>query len=168
MDRRKDKTIMALSTIKTMLERDKLIANGTSGCPATAPPAGAEATQAALNAEFREQAMHGSQAKVVELASKVDAQEAEAGSGRTALHKAAFWGHDHLMAILVGECKIAQNVKDFNGDTALHDAARFGHVKVVAELIKAGADKSITNNEGSTALALATEYNKDDVVALLA
>jgi hypothetical protein len=49
-------------------------------------------SQAATNAEFREQAMHGSLAKVQELAPKADAQEAEPGSGRTALHKAAFWG----------------------------------------------------------------------------
>jgi hypothetical protein len=149
---------------------EKLISNGTSGCPATAPssPGSAEESQAEANAEFREQAMHGSLAKVQELFPKVDAQEAEPGSGRTALHKAAFWGHHHLMAILIGECKIAQNVKDFNGDTALHDAARFGHATVVEELIKAGADKSIKNNEGSTALDLATEYNKADVAALLA
>ena len=31
----------------------------------------------------------------------IDATEAEPGTGRTALHKAAFWGHVHLLPILV-------------------------------------------------------------------
>jgi cytochrome c peroxidase len=74
--------------------------------------------------------MHGSLAKVTELAPKAKVHEVEGSSGRTALHKAAFWGHDHLMDILIRQCKIDPNVQDYNGDTALHDAARFGHVKV--------------------------------------
>ena len=91
------------------------------------------------SAEFREQAMHGSLAKVTELAAKADVKATEAGSDRTALHKAAFWGHDHLMPILIDHCGIDVNAVDYNGDTAAHDAAKFGHVKVVEALIAAKA-----------------------------
>lgn len=49
------------------------------------------------SAEFREHAMHGSEEackKAVEKGADVHAREAN--SGRTALHKAAFWGHYHV------------------------------------------------------------------------
>lgn len=130
------------------------------GAPAAAPNAD--------NAEFREQAMHGSMAKVSALAKKgVDASEVESSSGRSALHKAAFWGHVHLMPLLVEECKIDVNIQDYRGDTAIHDAARFGHAGVVEYLAGHGADLSLTNKDGQNALAVAKEYGKDAVVACL-
>ena len=60
-----------------------------------------------------------------------DANSVEANSGRTALHKACFWGHDNIAAWLVNDCGANVNAVDYNGDTALHDAARFGHAKVL-------------------------------------
>ena len=98
--------------------------------------------------------MHGSLAKVSALAKKgIDANEVEASSGRSALHKAAFWGHTHLMPLLVEECKVDPNLRDSKGDTAMHDAARFGHAGVAEYLAGHGADKSIKNNEGQTAVS---------------
>lgn len=111
--------------------------------------------------------MHGSLSAVSALAPNVDAGEREEGSGRTALHKAAFWGHSHLLPVLVDQCKMDLNVQDSEGDTALHDAARFGHIDFVTGLLKAGADRTITNNKGETAAATAAAYNKPDVVSAL-
>ena len=51
---------------------------------------------------------------------------------RSALHKAAFWGHVEAVGYLVNVDKAGStlNIQDYNGDTALHDAARFGHLRV--------------------------------------
>jgi hypothetical protein len=117
-------------------------------------------------AEFREAAMHGSVSVVQKLSTVADVHEAEANSGRTALHKAAFWGHNATIEFLVG-LKLDANAQDHNGDTAIHDAARFGHAKVV-ELLKPHSDLSLRNKEGKTAKEVAAQYGQDAIVALLA
>lgn len=66
----------------------------------------------------------------------------EATSGRTALHKAAFWGHIDIIKFLCLECKINANLQDVYGDTALHDSAKFGHVEVSRLLITLGESAS--------------------------
>ena len=74
------------------------------------------------------QAMHGSVflAREVHAAGNLDVHAVESSSGRTALHKAAFWGHIEMTDFLTKECKLNVNATDNAGDTALHDAARFG------------------------------------------
>jgi catalase (peroxidase I) len=133
------------------------------GCPAQCNPASApvqatksEQEQAGLN--FREQAMHGSVLMLKRFREKANVHETEAVSLRTALHKAAFWGHDDASKYLVEECKLDANAQDFSGDTALHDAARFGHAKVVDILIKGGASLSIKNKKGQTPYDVAVQY----------
>ena len=42
----------------------------------------------------------------------------EATSGRSALHKAAFWGHTDLVQYLTATLKICPNTRDTAGDTA--------------------------------------------------
>ncbi|EEC47525.1 predicted protein, partial [Phaeodactylum tricornutum CCAP 1055/1] len=74
----------------------------------------------------------------------------EAHSERTAMHKAAFFGHSNVMEYLIG-LKGDVNAVDADGDTPLHDAAKFGHDAVVEALLKAGADKTIRNKEGKSA-----------------
>jgi ankyrin repeat protein len=83
-------------------------------------------------------------------------QAVERNSGRTALHKAAYWGHHELCRILLQEYGLDPNVQDFNGDTALHDAARFGHVKVVEHLLAGGIDVTKKNKAGQDAAAVAS------------
>jgi len=126
------------------------------------------------SAEFREMAMHGSYGALKELFDEgnLDVHAVERASGRTALHKAAFWGHEAVVAYLLGTCKIDPSVKDYNGDTALHDACRFGgkdtpHYKAVEELLKGGANPSIKNNAGQTCLDVAKEYQKEMIVKIL-
>jgi hypothetical protein len=78
------------------------------------------------SAGFRENAMHGSIEKVQQFKDAgADVNEVEAASGRNALHKAAFWGHDHVVKYLIAECGIGLDVQDSKGDTALHDVSEY-------------------------------------------
>jgi hypothetical protein len=140
----------------------KLMANG---CPmAKAPPTQTEATTS-----FLEHSMHGS----IQHCKKYQAEGAdvlalESTSNRSALHKAAFWGHTHLICYLVHECKIPVNAVDSNGDTALNDAVRFGHGPVVEILLSAKADASIKNVKGQDAMGVAAEYGQASAAEMLA
>jgi hypothetical protein len=148
----------------------KLLALGTPASCTHFQKTEADPTSAA----FRENAMHGSIEKVTQFhQAGADVNSFDASSGRTALHKAAYWGHDHVVGYLVAN-GANLNMVDSNGDTALHDAARFAHCEVVKALIAAGADQTVTNKSGHTALQVAVEYsststaNKHDaVIALL-
>jgi len=148
----------------------KLLALGTK--PGGANSGGDGSTMdnsSGVDADFREHAMHGSlDAMKNARAAKADVNSKEASSGRTALHKAAFWGHTHLIAYLLSDCKLDPNVQDFAGDTALHDAARFGHKEVVEALAAGGADKTLKNKDGKTAAAVARDQNKENIAALIA
>lgn len=142
------------------------------GCPAhvqpDAPPPTAPTTaDAAADKDFRDLAMHGSLERMKALEGTVNVQSVEALSRRTALHKAAFFGHAHVVEYL---CAAGANVNapDADGDTALHDAARFGHLAVVQALLQAGADKALVNADGKTALDLAAANEKAPVVEILA
>ena len=139
------------------------------GCPAQCVASGADAERERLDAsaEFREYAMHGSLDGMRRVAAKADVQAREANSGRTALHKAAFWGHVAATKYLVKDCGLKLDVVDSNGDAALHDAARFGHLEVAEILVAAGANTKIVNKEGMDVRAVAVEYGKQDVVAML-
>lgn len=123
-----------------------------------------------LSAHFRELCMHGSGKLAMELAKKdgCDVQQLEASSGRSALHKACFWNHVHLIPFLVNECKLKVNQQDHKGDTPGHDAARFGFKPIVEALMKAGMDKSIKNKEGKTAAQVAADFDHPEVAKMLA
>jgi len=126
------------------------------GCPDEAQPGAKKASTDSdtKSREMREHCMHGSIEHAQALvAGGADVNSLEANSGRTALHKAAFWGHGNIVGWLIG-AKINVNVADYAGDTALHDAARFGHVECAKQLVAAGADKNATNKKGETAAAV--------------
>ncbi|CAL4060330.1 unnamed protein product [Meganyctiphanes norvegica] len=53
------------------------------------------------------------------------------------------------------------------GYTALHWAAANNHPAIVTELLGAGADKNIKNNDGSTPLWIASSRGSTDVITLL-
>eukprot|EP00301_Raphidiophrys_heterophryoidea_P026625 c9237_g1_i1.p1 GENE.c9237_g1_i1~~c9237_g1_i1.p1 ORF type:complete len:418 (-),score=113.47 c9237_g1_i1:147-1349(-) len=135
------------------------------GCPAAKSALPTERER--FSAEFREAAMHGSVSVVRDLAPKADVHAVEKSSGRTALHKAAFWGHVDTVKFLLADCKLDPSVQDSNGDTALHDAARFGHEKVVEIFLAHKANSSIKNKHGKDVATVAQDYGKTGVVALL-
>lgn len=144
----------------------KLISLGCPAhCQANAAPL-VTSSDTTDNKEFRDHAMHGS-IEHMKTFTAADPNSKEPNSMRTAMHKAAFWGHAHIISYLVGEKKCDVNPKDSNGDTPLHDAARFGHADVVKALLEAGADKGIKNTKGQTAAAVAASYEKSGVVETL-
>ncbi|MDT0642803.1 ankyrin repeat domain-containing protein [Zunongwangia sp. F363] len=60
------------------------------------------------------------------------------------------------------------NVKDnFSGSTPLNTAAVFGKTKIAKELIDAGADLSVKNNDGSTPLHTAAFFGRVEIVQML-
>ncbi|MGZ3742719.1 MAG: ankyrin repeat domain-containing protein [Pseudobdellovibrionaceae bacterium] len=59
------------------------------------------------------------------------------------------------------------NLKNKNGDTPLHEAARFGSERTLEILLKAGAKKDLTNNQGKTALDLAKSINNTVAIRIL-
>jgi hypothetical protein len=151
----------------------------SKGCPEQCQPTSVKTTcpkkaareKAAF--ELRDYAMHGSlehMERVIEKAGgvgNVEVDSVDSDSGRTALHKAAFWGHAHVVDFLTRKCLCRVSAPDFEGDTALHDAARFGHAKIVSQLLEVGADSGAVNNQGHTALSLAEEHGKKDVTKIL-
>ena len=80
------------------------------------------------------------------------------GSGRTALHVAAYYGHQALVKLFL-ETNISLNEQDDEGRTALMLAVQRGHSGVVAELVKAGADISIKDKKGMTAVLMAKGHD---------
>lgn len=147
------------------------------GCPAhTQPGAKPKAIHAKpetqADKDFRDLAMHGLLERMKELVASNDKglanpNAAEAGSGRTPLHKAAYFGHLNVVTYLVNEAGAVVDTQDVDGDTALHDAARFGHVDIAKALLAAGASAKIQNMDGKTARDLAMANDKDDVVDVL-
>jgi hypothetical protein len=115
---------------------------------------------------FREAAMHGSVDGVKALAGKVDVDEIESTSGRTALHKAAFFGHTKTIQFLLS-LKAKVNAQDYNGDTPLHDAVKHDHPAVVEMLIGAGADGKIRNKEGKSPLDIAQSHGHKHLASKL-
>jgi ankyrin repeat protein len=105
---------------------------------------------------------------VISANAGVDVNAKEPHSDRTAMHKAAIFGHSHVIEYLIESTATSMiNAQDVEGDTPLHDAAKYGHVKVVEALLKAGADKSILNCQDKLASALAAANGKDAVAAML-
>ncbi len=75
---------------------------------------------------------------------------------RTPLHYAASWGLHFIVDLLVTE--LSQNVcsQRFDNATPLHLASEGGHVKAACKLIECGADVTAQDNDGETALHLAS------------
>jgi ankyrin repeat protein len=76
------------------------------------------------------------------------------GNEWSALHYAAFAGHDEIAKMLIQK-KADVNAKSTNGSTVLMMAAREGREKIAAMLIEAGAMRGTKNDFGEDALTWA-------------
>jgi len=148
----------------------------SKGCPEQCQPAAAPLKACArskASAEMRELAMHGSLEHIKKVVSDaggpaaVDVNSYDTDSGRTAMHKAAFWGHAHVIEYLTATCMAKVSPVDFAGDTPLHDAARFGHAAIVRKLLAVGCDCGVKNKQGKDALEIARDQGKDEIVEIL-
>lgn len=140
------------------------------GCPPVCDPnapVSSPSKEDLASAEFRDAALRGSLGIMRRLADRARIHEVEESSGRTALHKAAFWGHIEAVRYLVHDLKLDLNARDWMGETPLHDAARFGHLEVAEILIITGSDPGSQNNQGKDPMDLAVEYGKENIVELI-
>ncbi|KAI8512896.1 hypothetical protein Bbelb_095350 [Branchiostoma belcheri] len=88
--------------------------------------------------------------------------------GYTALHIAAQKGHEVIVPWLIhAGAKVNATTVFQESLTPLHLSARFGHRGTAEELIKADADVSARDNEGSTPLHLAARYGRPSCVPVL-
>lgn len=143
------------------------------GCPESCDPfkgAAEESAKDKESAHFRELAMHGSVGPAkASVKAGAEPHSVEASSGRTAAHKASFWGHHQMMEYLVSaNIGIDVNVQDYNGDTCLHDAARFSHLNIAKIIVDTGkANLSVVNNAGMTPAALARDHGHAEMAEFL-
>jgi len=87
--------------------------------------------------------------------------------GDTALMMASTFECEGCVRLLI---KSGANVNDTNDDgwSALHYAAHKGHLAIAKRLLEGGADLTLRNNQGNTALDNAREWSwSREVVALL-
>lgn len=85
--------------------------------------------------------------------------------GATPLFKAAHKGHASVVTVLL---KYRPNLGLLpNGETALHAAAMFGHMTVCKQLVAAGSDVLLKNQDGLTAMELAHHENYGSICEYL-
>lgn len=139
------------------------------GCPAKCQPNAPKepVPGSAKDKAFRDLCMHGSVDRIKAISNGVNVNAKEYQSERTALHKAAFFGHDKVIEYLI-KMGAFVNAQDADGDTPLHDAAQLGHVSAVKGLLLKKANKKLKNKDGKTALDKAKVNGHSEVMKLLA
>jgi ankyrin repeat protein len=78
----------------------------------------------------------------------------------------ASWGFVRKVEERLAEDPTLANIFEGRG-TPLHEAARSGNAPICALLLKAGADPSILDGEGKTALDLARSLNRENAIRVL-
>jgi len=72
-----------------------------------------------------------------------------------------------VLEFLFNECDVGVDEQEYSGETALMRAAKLGNAKMVEFLMGFGADKTLQDKEGMTALDFALEGGFSDVIVLL-
>ncbi|HWI82962.1 ankyrin repeat domain-containing protein [Ramlibacter sp.] len=88
-------------------------------------------------------------------------------TGWTALHYAATGGHLAIMALLL-EHHAYIDAESPNGTTPLMMAAHYGSTEAVKLLLNEGADATLKNQQGLTAIDFAHRANRGDAADLIA
>jgi ankyrin repeat protein len=104
--------------------------------------------------------------RLIGLGGNVNWHNPDVGGG-TALLLASYKGHEGCVRLLLEAEAIEVNAKNNSDMTALHFAAIFGHPAIAKRLLEGGADPTLRDNTGDTALDDARKKGKSEVVALL-
>lgn len=115
---------------------------------------------------FREMATHGNLIRMKEIEGTPDTNAPEYLTNRTALHKASYFGHSHVVEYVLARGGDV-TLQDVDGDTALHDATKLGHVKCVQLLVDYGAKANVKNRKGETPLDFAKKLDSDECLSAL-
>lgn len=97
-----------------------------------------------------------------------------ARSGQNALYYAVYQGAEDVSAYLINKGIEVNVVGDISlgwsnmGDTALAMAVQKGRVKVVGQLLAAGADIHLKRSDGKSAVQVANELGRNDILLLFA
>jgi ankyrin repeat protein len=89
------------------------------------------------------------------------------GENESALFMAATTNQTEIMEIVLKKAPQLLNKTDDHGTTPLMEAAKFGGEKTVKLLLDAGADKSLKNEDGKTALDLAKKARNSSALKYL-
>ncbi len=94
---------------------------------------------------------------------------ADPNAGPSILHASCDWHFEHLRPALRYLAGVGWNVngRDADGQTALHKAAMLGYAGAVRTLLELGAEGSVRDGAGSTALEVARRWRKEGVAELL-
>ncbi|GFF45116.1 putative ankyrin repeat protein RF_0381 [Aspergillus lentulus] len=115
-----------------------------------------------------QRAVSGNHINVVRLLLHVgvDVNVRELLHGHTAVLKAAYWGADDCLRLLV---KAGADVSavDYDGHNALHLAVMMGHESTVKLLLKEGVDTSARDNQGHIPLDCAVTNENKGVIQIL-
>lgn len=87
--------------------------------------------------------------------------------GYAAIHWACINADAEILVLLLNHPNINLNLVDDNGNTALHLAAARGYAAVASELLASGARADIQNEAGLTALQVAQQRRKQEVVNVI-
>ena len=88
--------------------------------------------------------------------------------GDTPLHSAAWSGGLGIVQLLVAHKAVDVNAVNGERRTALMLAAQKGHTDIVCALLSAGADRTLADQYGNTALDCAVRYGHNSIARLLA
>ena len=100
------------------------------------------------------------------LAAGVDVEERDPITLLTPLHKAAIYGHELIVNLLLSH-KADVNSRNKIEGTPLHFASGEGHLASVVALLQAGADPLLPNDDGGLPIHTAATYNHAEVVKIL-
>ena len=133
--------------------------------------ANVNATNDRFGTALMKAAANGNLGCLEHLVTKGAELEAENIDGSTALMWAAFQGELDCLELLIAKGAKLESTADGHKKagkwTALHIAALHGHAPCVEALLKAGADARLKDKRGITALDLAKETKRTEVIALL-
>jgi len=100
------------------------------------------------------------------LARGSDVNQMEPTTKMTALHCAAFGGHEAVVEALLS-WRASVDPRALEGVTPLRNAVQEGHLACVLELLKAGASVSMSDNEGMLPIHIAAKQNRVEIVKAL-
>ncbi len=103
------------------------------------------------------------------LAAGADVNARQKGSAFTALHEAASWGDPEALRALLDAGADVNAREVWSNSIPLHFAVQNvrGATGVVAALLEAGADLSVRNNLGKTALEMAVLHGTSEIAGLV-